>query len=162
MRSRQRANRMLRILRRRHRALGVGNHHAACIAQYRPTRDALEQRHAEFLLQERDAPGDRGLRTVQRLRRIRDASPTVNHQERIEGVAVHFSRSCKKLMTLEQITDLSDIGKTPMSRLKTDPAVTIERSRDAHPDRKSRAFSHAARYARRLHHPESLGRRYGK
>ena len=72
IRPRQRAHRVLRILGGRHRTLRIGHHHPPGVAEQGAAGDAVEQGHAEFLLQQRDAPRDRRLRAMQRLGGIRN------------------------------------------------------------------------------------------
>ena len=90
VRLRQRANRVLRILRGGNGALRIGHHHPACIAQHGAPGAALEQRHAEFLLEQRDAARNRRLRTVQGSRRVGNSALAMHGQKGFEGVAVHI------------------------------------------------------------------------
>jgi hypothetical protein len=50
---------------------------------------ALEQEHAEFLLQSADLPGHRGLHQMQQLRGTRDAADLGHRDERLELSDVH-------------------------------------------------------------------------
>ena len=87
---RQRADCVLGILGGGDGAFRIRHHHPPCIAQHGAPGAALEQRHAQFLLEQRDATRNCRLRTVQGSRRAGNSALAVHGQEGFEGVAVHI------------------------------------------------------------------------
>jgi hypothetical protein len=81
---------------------------AAGVAQFSAARHPLEQGYAELLFEQCDAPRDRRLRAMQHAGRVGDAAAAMHRQERVERVAVHVSAPCKKLISMQRITNLAD------------------------------------------------------